>query len=366
MRTKAIAPLGAFVLLTTAVSAQQADSYLIRLRQEAAVIEAPGVIPVSFVPSAKERAIRLRTSLEAAHSWYEKQLHTRVPIVLAVLDTATRQRVSGSSNPLPSGTPGRKGPGLIIFPERMQGRQLAGADPDHAAGGVLQGEHIIFHEDGHILADSLGIRGNAFINELIPGIFMAAYIHAKRPDLQFVLEDRRSGKVPPSSRYTTLADFMYLYGNMEAANAIWFQWQFERLADFMVKDQDFPTLIGRLQKAFPAGQKQLTVQEVLARLEGIRGGFLAAAGTLAGPTTLPRISPSPCQEQTAEGRTFQLAVRNETSAQIGVSFPDGHNADLPANSWRSYRVKAGWVLKLSNGKCLSAGQEPSIAVLEDR
>jgi hypothetical protein len=251
-----------------------------------------------------------------------------------------------------------------MVPDRMQGRQLAGAGPDHGVGGVLQGEHIVFHEDGHILADALGISSNAFVNELVPGIFMAAYIHAKRPDLQFVLEDRRSGKEPPSSRYTTLADFMYVNGSMETANYIWFQWHFERLADLIVKDQDLPTLIARLQKSFPAGQKQLTVQEVFDRLEEIRAGFLEAAGPLAGPTTLPRISPSPCQEQTAEGKTFRLTVKNDTSELINVSFPDGYDAKLPANSWWSYRVKAGWVLKLSNGKCLVAGEEPSIGVID--
>jgi hypothetical protein len=253
---------------------------------------------------------------------------------------------------------------LIIVPDRMQGRQLAGADPDHAVGGVLQGEHIVFHEDGHILADSLGISSNAFINELIPGIFMVAYIHAERPDLNFVLEDRRSGKEPLANRYTTLADFTYVGARMETANYIWFQWHFERLADFIVKDQDFPTLIQRLQKSFPVGQKQLSTDQVLARLEGFRPGFLAKAGALAGPTTLPRILPSACQEQTAEGRPSQLAVKNDTSDLINVSFPDGYNAKLPANSSWSYRVKAGWVLKLSNGRCLVAGEEPSIAVIE--
>ena|SRR6478672_792824 len=56
-----------------------------RLRSLGA-IEAPGSVPVFYVAAAKERALRLQKSLEAAHARYEKQLQIKVPILLAVVD----------------------------------------------------------------------------------------------------------------------------------------------------------------------------------------------------------------------------------------------------------------------------------------
>lgn len=94
------------------------------------------------------------------------------------------------------------------------GRSVPGADPDHDVGGVLVNEHTLFHEDGHILADALKIRSrNAWVNELIPGIFTVAYITAQRLDLNFLLEERRTGS-RPDPRYTSLADLDYLYGGV--------------------------------------------------------------------------------------------------------------------------------------------------------
>ena len=51
--------------------------------------EASGSVPVIYVASAKDRALRLQKALEGAHSWYEKQLHVQMPLVLEVLDSET-------------------------------------------------------------------------------------------------------------------------------------------------------------------------------------------------------------------------------------------------------------------------------------
>ena len=145
--------------------------------------EASGSVPVIYVASAKERALLLQKAPKDAHSWYEKQLHVQVPIVLAILDSATREKVSDPIT-IPHSSIARDGPGLIVVPASGADLRPAGHE------GYLQHESTLFHEDGHILAARLEIgSGNPFMNELVAQIFRHAYIAAERPDMNWELKD---------------------------------------------------------------------------------------------------------------------------------------------------------------------------------
>ena len=351
--------------LVAGIAAAQSDSMLVKVR-ELGLPEAPGTIPVIYVASAKDRALRLQKSLEAADSWYEKQLNVRVPIVLAILDPETRQKISDPT-PLPHnfswGMPGAA-QGLVVIPPPN--------NPPAEHPESLQYEPAQFHEVGHIIAYRLNIRsGNSFVNELIAQMFSVAYMTAQRPDLKWVLDSLRSGRSlgTPSGytpRYTSLQDLDYLYAGVGEVNYVWFQQGvLGQLADFLVADQSFPSVLEKLQKAFPAAEaKQETFEDVARHLEGVRPGFLKAAGPLAGPTTIARISPSACSESTSGAGISYIAVRNNTANLLMLTRPDGRNVDIPAHSWRPVPVGVGVGLKLPDGSCLIARGEPTLAVID--
>ena len=91
--TRKSALCGIAGLLIAVSASAQPPNRLEKLRQ-LGLPEAPGSVPVIYVPAAKERALRLQRSIEAADAWYEKQLNVRVPIVLAVLDAEARGKIS--------------------------------------------------------------------------------------------------------------------------------------------------------------------------------------------------------------------------------------------------------------------------------
>jgi hypothetical protein len=370
MRTKLVGWLtaGTLVLSIAAVTlvvyaaAQQPDSMLAKVRR-LGLPEAAGAIPVIYVPSAKGLALRQQKSLEAAHTWYENKLNVRMPLVLALLDPDARQKISD-----PVAIPHTAPPGLIVMP------------PSNTLPGHPEwiGEPALFHEDGHLLASEAKIwSGNPFVNELVAQIFAVAYMAAERPDLSWVVDDLGAGRAnalapvvnPPgyTPRYTSLADLDYLVARMGIPNYIWFQGAgLGRLAVFLAKDQSFPIVVEKLQKAFPlTDQKQETLEEVSHHLETIRPGFLKAAGSLVGPTTIPRIMSSPCPELTAPSVESYVVVRNNTANPLVVTDLEGKELQIPAHSWRTYGVRAGTSLKLADGSCLVAREEPTLAVIDE-
>ena len=85
--------------------------------------------------------------------------------------------------------PPTPGPRVIVIHAKPTSNAPPGADRDHSNGGILDGEQILFHDDGHILADALKIHtNNKSIQEFVAGIFMIAYIRAQRPDMNFIVE----------------------------------------------------------------------------------------------------------------------------------------------------------------------------------
>jgi len=362
--------LGTAALVVVTAAAQQPDSVLVKLRK-LGLPEAPGSVPVIYVPSAKDVVTSLQESIEAARSWYEKQLNLRAPIVLAVLDAEAREKISDRAV-LPHNYADA---GLIVIPA-VEGNRPT--DPSFYGPAP-------FHEDGHILARRLKmVSAHPFVNELIAQIFSVAYMKTERPDM-WVVDDLGAGRWKGAvlndpnytPRYTSLADVDYLNPWMGTQNYLWFEGRLGRLADFLTKDQAFPALIEKLQRAFPGGQQQVkTLEEISRLLESLRPGVLKVAGALVGPSTIPRITPSVCPGQAKGGGESRIVVRNDTADPLTVINLDGNdiflNGHPPQESkilpqyqnWISYSVRAGTSLKLPDGSCLVARDEPTLAVID--
>jgi hypothetical protein len=356
--------------------AQTAESPSARLRALGAV-EVPGAVPLFFVPSAKERALRLQKSLEAAHSWYEKQFNIRVPIVLAVVDAEMEKKLQDLVET--RSVPTEQYPRLIAIRDRTTGSPLA-ADPEHASGGILNNEHVLFHDDGHAFFDALQIGDvratedklpmgagpryayNRTVVEFVAAVFMVAYMQAKRPDLKFLLEDRRFRRSDPP-RYGTLAAFDYLDG-IGAPAFFWFMAQMERIADaLLTKYADFKDSIQKVKAAFHDQAKPVAPDEVRARLETIWPGFTEIAGEIAGPSTIATIRPSACPEPAKDTANFRrIVIKNDSDDVLGIRDVYGRALTVPANSWRSFGARVGAFFILPDDTCLVAKDEPTLLV----
>lgn len=347
------------------LAGQERESAPARLRGMG-LVEAPGRVPVFFVPQARERAMRLRRSLEGAQAWYRQQLDVDVPLVLAVVDAGAEQRLVDLVSTREA--PTRERPRLIAIRDRIEdARPAAGADAEHAAGGVLQGEQILFHDLGHAYADALPLRtGSKSADEFVACVFEVAYLVAKRPDMSYLLQERRSGQPPSVPGYSTLADLDYLDGRGESitrANYFWFMWHLSRLADALTADKPLRESVERLTKAFPDAKRE-TPETMVKRLERALPGFERAAGALTGPSKLPRVERSACPGM-SEGRGMSyLVIRNEMDGALGVTFPEGHTLTVPRHSWRTYNVRSGRWVRLPGGECLIAGDEPALAIVD--
>jgi hypothetical protein len=358
--SRAIPAVFTGLILSIQLAAQTPEPALTRLRKSG-VPEAPGSVPVLYPPEAKERALALQQSIEAAHAWFQKQLGIQVPVVLVLLDSAMQETIS-DHNPIPHNRPSKVVPGMILIPPPLGlSKPRPGMDRDHVPGGKLAGEHVLFHEDGHLIANTLKfLQASPFVNELIANIFCVAYIRSQRPDLKWVLESELDLSAPP--RYTSLFDLENAGGG-NPANYFWYQGKLERLADFLTKDQDFRTLVEKLEKVFPAGPYP-GLEAIIARLEAIRPGFAKELGPLAGPSTLLRIAPAACQEPTNETRESLIVIQNDTDSLLDVTHPDGHKLTVDAHRLRPVRLPIGSSIRLPDDTCLRVRDEPSLAVFK--
>ena len=352
----------AALIPTARLCAQQPDDRQTK-SSKVLLLESPGPITTLYVSSVEEGALRLQKSMETAHAWYRKQLHLQdVPVTVVILDKDLweRFRVPGPftmpvSYLAPTGT--------VAIPAHTE-------DPAGANAGVAGAEGVSFHELGHLFANQLKIwSGNQFVNELIAGIFLEAYVRAERPDLPLLAPINAPFPAGTSPRYTSLADLDYLYvDGLAAKNYFWFQHHLERLADFLVKDQSFPEVIEKLQAAFPADhQKHETIEEIDAHLEAIRPGFKKMAGPLGEPSTIIRIKPSACQEAPEKSGSSTAAfviVQNDMPEPLVVTRPGGTKATVLPRNFLSFRIPVGASLQLPDGACLVARDEPTLAVME--
>jgi hypothetical protein len=337
----------AALIPTVHLSGQQADDRLTALRAAGRVrrLEAPGAVPVFYVPSAEWRAVRIQKAVEATYAWYEKQLQLHdVQVTVAVLDKEVWKGLTGlAAYPMPNYSRG-----LVVMPEVGPADQVVFGGLDH--------------ELGHIFADSLKIRsGNPFMTQ----VFAAGYHRAHHIDLA-PISPFTAGTSP---RYTSLADLDYLYNDVGDKNYYWLQDQLYLLADVLVGDQSFPAVIEKLRAAFPADhQKHETLEQIQTHLEGIRPGFIKMAGPLAGPSTITRIKPSACQDTSEKGGPSSsgaiIVIQNDTAGPLAVTRPSGNTFTVPPHAFVTSQVRVGASLKLPDGTCLAGRDEPALAVIE--
>ncbi|MGD1095668.1 MAG: hypothetical protein ABSB35_27205 [Bryobacteraceae bacterium] len=343
-------------LMATSLSAQGTETQLARLRN-LHLPESPGSVPVIYSPPAKERALRYQAELQNAHTWFEEQLRIQVPMLLAVLDREEYQSLGGRWA-LPY-CHQLSNPGIVFLPSHLE--ELVGPEPE----AKTPGEYVTYHEAGHIFADRLKIEGgNPFVDELVANVFMAGYIRENRRDLEWVLEGPSADHFERTPRYTSLADLDYVYTDVGLENYVWFQYHLQRVAKFLLAGQEFPAVIKALQKEFPAAAKQETLDRIIAHLDRIRPGVRETLGTLAGPTTLPRLAPSACMQPASGGAQSTIGVRNDTASPLLLVRLQGGTETVAPRSWSGFRMKAGEWLKLPDGTCLVPGDKPALAVIE--
>jgi hypothetical protein len=248
---------------------------------------------------------------------------------------------------------------------------LNGADPGGTPLGILQGEHILFHEYGHVLAGNLGIGSrNAVINELIANIFRTAYILAERPELHALLESRRASQTAP--RYAALIDYDYLSGSMDSASVGWMQSQTTSMAFALTQNERLSDLVPKLQKEFPESSARLGLAEALiARLNRISLGMASSFAAVYGPSTITPAKPVACDSATQpKDRSGQLIIANTTANPVTMNPINGTNRTItltfPANAVRSLMRQAGLVLKVSDGFCYVLREEPTVVTISER
>jgi hypothetical protein len=150
------------------------------------------------------------------------------------------------------------------------------------------------------------------------------------------------------------------------SNYAWFQFQLIRLAGFVAQTRDLTRVVAELQTAFPAAKKDsLRLPEALRRMEAVAPGFTGALGPLAKPTTIAQVHEETCKDPTASRASSTLLILdNRTSEERLVTQAGKAPTHIAAGRWHRFRVKPGEELKLSNGSCLIALNEPALAVIE--
>ena len=308
------------------------------------------------------------------------ELNIRVPIVLAIVNEEMAKKLEDLI--ATRSVPTEQNPRLIAIGERTDGSPQ-GADPEHAREGILNNEHVLFHDDGHAFFDALRIGDigatedkfsfaastyayNRTVVEFVAGVFTIGYIHAKRPDLKFLLEDRRFRRRDPP-RYPTLVDFDYL-GGIGDVSYFWFMGQMEKIADaLLTKYPDFKSSIQNVKLAFHDQSKPVAPNEVRARFETIWPGFTEIAGELAGPGTIAAVKPSACPEPVKSGASFsRIVIKNDSHEALGIRDVDGKPLTVPAYSWRRFGARVGAFFTLPDGTCLVAKNETTLFVMGEK
>jgi hypothetical protein len=316
-----------------------------------------GSTTVIYSPAAQIRAERYQAALESAHVWFTMQLKIRFPLTLAVLEKKDWEGVSLVPYPMPNSKNG-----LVTLPARIE--DFPGFTEMRTDADILA-EGIAFHELGHILAakESIG-SGNPWVNELVACIFAQEYIWSHQPELK----DYISPGVPESlsPRFTSLADLDYLYEGVSFSNYAWFQFQLIRLASFVAQTRDLTQVVAELRMAFPAEKRDsLRLPEAIRRMEAVAPGFTEVLGPLAKPATIARVHEETCKDRPAgEPSSTLLIFDNRTSEEKLVMQTGNAPTHIAAGRWHRFRVKPGEELKLSNGNCLIALNEPALAVIE--
>ncbi len=218
---------------------------------------------------------------------------------------------------------------------------------------------ISFHETGHLYQRALHLEGpDLFMQEFSATMLASAYALATRPELvHATLESRTNAP----QRYTSFEDMDLIYDGVGFDNYDWLQVETVRLAVFFVKGQDLAALVRKMQSKFPVG-RTMSNTEVFTRLDVIRPGMLAQAGSLAKPTTMKPITPGTCLPAPQKLDTIGFfGVRSDSDHGVMV-VDDGVEAVLPPG-YTAEQGRIGSQFKLPSGKCVTYPSVPGYIVL---
>lgn len=265
---------------------------------ELGIAREEGPVPLYVSAGFGERGRELAGLLAESMAFYERELHVRPLIELAVLDEPDWVRVT----PVPYGLPHPfMGDPSVVF---------LGATSDHDAAADMRARHIHassedrdrilgtglswneasarvldlvgFHELGHIYARVLGIETHThWFSEMLATYIGYAFMREQQPGLATIWDSVLAATITsPRPAYTSLADFERLYVNVGISNYGWYQGAFQVRAR-EVYDARGIDFVHRVHEALPAqAGERLSTHDLLARLERIEPGFYAWAERL--------------------------------------------------------------------------------------
>ena len=313
-----------------------------------------GTVPVYYSEGLKALALQDQTEITKCAAWYRQQLQVTVPATLAVLNRVDWARVGAlAAYPMAEAFPEQ---GNVIFM------------PDSFASFPGQNGRVdldkklafnSFHETGHLCQRALHLEGpDLFMQEFSATMLATAYALAARPELvDATLESRTNAP----QRYTSFEDMDLIYDGVGFDNYDWLQVETVRLAVYFVTGQDLAGLARRMQSEFPVG-RTMSNREVFSRLDMLRPGMLAQAGSLAKPTTMEPITPGTCLPAPQKQDTIGFfGVRNDGDHGITV-VDDGVKAVLPPG-YTAEQGRIGSQFKLPSGKCVTYPVVPGYIVL---
>ena len=251
-----------------------------------------GKITVYYTKGYEDRALMLGQMLEEAKEFFEQSLGVSTDINLAVLDRSHWLQISNSR---PYGVMW-VWDNVIIMPATTDDGAIVSAFLDKVKSGKVpqsvvdkleslsnqtydeairrQVDAIVFHELGHIYTWTYGLKTHRkWFHEMAATYFSHAFMDAKYPELlavDDVMDQIKIDTVDP--RFTSFEDFERLYGRIDNDNYGWYQTMFARRIAAIYPEHGFSFL--EKAKAALESDRQLTDEELLARLEEIAPGFI--------------------------------------------------------------------------------------------
>ena len=321
--------------------------------------ELAGKVPVFYSEGLAGLAAQQQKNFIDDVAWFRHRLHVSAPVRVALLNETDWNRLGTlPAYPMADAVAGA---GILYMPDswdRFPGQNVKGNLP-----GKL--EFISYHETGHLYQRALKLPSpDLFLAEFYATLLATAYVQeVGKPELvTAVLTSREETGGEPRRPFTSFEDMDLIYEGVGFDEYDWFQVETTRLAAFFLQGRDIGDLVVRLRQAF-AGPATLSTHDILARLDAIHPGFLAAAGDLAKPTSLPLMHAGACAASPVASATDAVVgIRNRTGHPVTI-VEDGHRYALPVGDSAQYG-KAGSQFRLHDGTCVTYGDQPGYVVLQ--
>lgn len=301
-----------FLFASNPAQAQQ-KTLLERVREATNNHSSTNKITVYYSPQYEKKALELRTMLEDAVVYFDRNLKVKMDFTLAVLDEPQWNRVAETMQrrdvyllemdkpsghekyKQPYGIPMSSTPPYVVFlpatADNIPTKNILSAKPNVPQSLIKEIEStgftyeqaaqkmpdlIGFHEIGHQYSDTYGIHAtNQWLREFLASYLAYAFLARKYPRiarLYVALHETLIAGANP--KHTMLEDFNNLSTSVGAQNYGWYQAQLLRMVTRVYKKKGLSFVV-EMKKAFPASEEEAVVMESgLKRLEKIYPGFV--------------------------------------------------------------------------------------------